>query len=481
MDRRIARNAWLGVVVLAALTSACGNGGITGIKPASQPVNSRYKLRAQLNAADGAANDYLGGALWYNSFEQPVRPVYYATPGEAAMSSNGTVALVGAAGHAVRGLAGAGTAYVFVKHPTTWAEIARLSSADTASYDAFGWSVTLSGDGRTAIIGAPFHGQAPRPHEGAAYVFEEAGGRWRQTAQLVPTDGRAYDNFGWSVAISRDGTTALVGAPSHAPHGTERVGAAYVFRRSGSTWVAAQGLATNGGTQGDDVGAYVALSGNGSTALVTKLGHVDEKKVRHDGGSLIFTTTDQWHSIAGTATLANPNRNADGTGDEYGVDAKLSDDGSVAAVAAPDVNVGDNGYGAGAAYVYTTTSGWRNPAQNSTTTLLELAPRRNAYYGSSVALSADGLILAVGVDGDGTNDQGSIYVVRPAVGGGADPWKDRVTTQTLVPAPHNAQGRFGTAVATGSDGTVLLGTSPWLKVGVKQFQGAAFVLALSAG
>ena len=47
---------------------------------------------------------------------------------------------------------------------------------------------------------------------GAAYVYTRAGGTWTQQRELTAADGASGDRFGYSVALSGDGTTALVGA-----------------------------------------------------------------------------------------------------------------------------------------------------------------------------------------------------------------------------------------------------------------------------
>src|SRR5437763_1817078 len=72
----------------------------------------------------------------------------------------------------------------------------------------FGVSAALSADGRTAVVG----GAADDHLRGAAWVFSRSGRSWVQLGKL--TSGEATrDAFGWSVGISSDGRTALIGAP----------------------------------------------------------------------------------------------------------------------------------------------------------------------------------------------------------------------------------------------------------------------------
>jgi FG-GAP repeat len=86
-----------------------------------------------------------------------------------------------------------------------------------------GYSVALSARGATALVGAPVPYSSAGP--GAAYVFTLRGGTWSQTAELTASDKKRGDIFGWSVALSARGTTALIGAPYH----NASLGVAYVF------------------------------------------------------------------------------------------------------------------------------------------------------------------------------------------------------------------------------------------------------------
>jgi len=84
-----------------------------------------------------------------------------------------------------------------------------------------GFSVALSSDGNTAIIG----GYGDNYQAGAAWVYTRSGGVWtQQGSKLVSTS--AFQ--GASVALSSDGNTAIVGAFEDSP-----VGAAWLYTRSG--------------------------------------------------------------------------------------------------------------------------------------------------------------------------------------------------------------------------------------------------------
>jgi hypothetical protein len=70
----------------------------------------------------------------------------------------------------------------------------------------------LSGDGRTALVGA-VNDDTPRGADaGSAYVFVRKGSAWVEQAKLTASDGAASHWFGSGVSLSDDGQTALVGS-----------------------------------------------------------------------------------------------------------------------------------------------------------------------------------------------------------------------------------------------------------------------------
>lgn len=161
-----------------------------------------WSQRAELTAADGAANDYFGDKI----------------------ALSGTRLVVGAPGHAAQ----KGAAYVFADTGRAWSQQAELTASDGAPGNCFGWAVGLSG--RTVLVAAELHDSAT----GAAYVFKATGRKWRQRAELTAAGGEQGDEFGYSATLS--GTTALIGADQYeessgtaAPY--EGPGTAYVYTK----------------------------------------------------------------------------------------------------------------------------------------------------------------------------------------------------------------------------------------------------------
>lgn len=73
-------------------------------------------------------------------------------------------------------------------------------------------AVAMAADGAIALVGARWDDDPNGDQAGAAYVFKRSGGLWTQQAKLAPAEGDEDDNFEGSVAMTTDGTTAIVGA-----------------------------------------------------------------------------------------------------------------------------------------------------------------------------------------------------------------------------------------------------------------------------
>ena len=143
-----------------------------------------------------------------------------------------------------------------------------LSANDADGSDEFGEAIAVSGDGTIALVGAPADEDPNGSLAGSAYVFEDTGGSWRQGAKLVADDGDSFDSFGRSVAVSETADTALVGAPADEDPNGRLGGSAYVFGRRGGTWTQQGKLTPDDGSRLDRFGWTIGLSGDGSTAVV---------------------------------------------------------------------------------------------------------------------------------------------------------------------------------------------------------------------
>ncbi len=256
-----------------------------------------------------------------------------------------------------------------------------------------GWSVALSDDGDTALVGDVGDNRG----KGAAWVFTRSRGRWSQQGRkLVGAGGPAGAQQGSSVALSGDGNTALVGGDGR------KGGAVWVFTRSGRTW-AQQGpkLVGTGAVGGSGQGSSVALSSDGDTALVG--GYLDNSNA---GAVWVFTRsgttwTQQGPKLVGTGA-AGPGAGGLVPGAGQGSSVALSSDGNTALVG----GFRDNG-GQGATWVFTRSgTTWTQQGPK----LVGTGSKGEAGQGSSVALSDDGNTALVGGGGNVTNVVGAAWV-----------------------------------------------------------------------
>lgn len=134
-----------------------------------------------------------------------------------------------------------------------WLEQQKLTASDAFRYDYFAFSVSIDGD--YALIGSCYD-DGNEPNSGTAYVFKRTGGSWSEEDEFFASDGVAFDSFGSSVSISGD--YAIVGAYAHNSY----TGAAYIFKRSGSSWNQVAKLTASDGASGDYFGCSVSISGD---------------------------------------------------------------------------------------------------------------------------------------------------------------------------------------------------------------------------
>jgi hypothetical protein len=255
---------------------------------------------------------------------------------------------------------GVGAAWAFKRSGSTWAEQGpKLTGAGESGAGRFGSSVALSSQGHTAMIGAP----ADDERIGAAWVFARSGSTLRQRgAKLLAGGEVGKAGLGTSVALAADGNTALIGAPNNC------VGEAWVFTRSGDAWTPRVQLRT--GPEGEcptpdsvtDFGAGVALSADASTAVV---GDPPLGNNNPHGGFVFARSGSTW---AQQAWFPN-----------VGLSAAVSGDGDEALFGA-----GLDTFGFGVAVFTRSGSAWSEER--------ELEGR----FGESVALSADGETALIG-------------------------------------------------------------------------------------
>ncbi len=381
-----------------------------------------------------------------------------------ALSPDGTLALVGAS--RTTGSAGATSVY-HVAHEGIWSSMtgpsALLTNGKGILSGDFGYEVALSADGTTAVVGAP----GENSDSGVAYVFHVNNeNEWVTTSAPIatlapPTAAGSGSDFGISVSLTPDGTTALIGAPSS----TFSTGIAYVFHvtneaswASTSTPTATLAAAS---VAGDDFGFATTISDDGTTALVGA-----PFAQSGAGKTYVFQVANEgaWGTVGGPiATLTAPGTAA------LGEELALSADGTTALISAEATNSS-----VGSAYIFhvVNESAWATSTL-PTATLTNSAGTANSRFGSAVDLSADGTTALIGSFGVNTAKGAAFIYQAPSEGS----WATAVTpTATLTNSAGGTNDVFGYSAALSPDGTTALIGAPQAQAN----QGAAYVFGVAS-
>ena len=333
-------------------------------------IGATWVQEAKIVASDKAGREYFG----------------------TSVAISGDYVIVGAFGEDEDAAGGntlndAGSAYIFKRTGTTWAQEAKIVASDRAVYDFFGWSVAISGD--YAIIGAfleeeDVSGANTMYRAGSAYIFKRIGTTWTQEAKIVSSDRAAQDDFGYSVAISGD--YAIVGARTESEDAAgantlNYAGSAYIFKRTGTTWAQESKIVSSDRAEGDGFGHTVAISGDyailGTSAEDEDA--VGTNTLNEAGSAYIFKRTGT--TWAQEAKIVASDR---AEGDQLGYSVAISGDYAiVGAIREGDIVPDTLNYGS--AYIFKRTgTTW---AQEAKMVASDRADRD--LFGFSVAISGD--------------------------------------------------------------------------------------------
>jgi hypothetical protein len=129
----------------------------------------------------------------------------------------------------------AGAVYIYERRDNDWQQQAYIKASNTDSEDQFGAEIALSADGNTLAVASPYEDSSATGINGdqsnssstlwppgAVYVFTRTGTDWLQQAYVKASNtdegwAESYeflqnDDFGESLALSRDGATLVIGA-----------------------------------------------------------------------------------------------------------------------------------------------------------------------------------------------------------------------------------------------------------------------------
>ncbi len=384
-----------------------------------------------------------------------------------------------------------GAVYIFTKSGGSWSQQAYLKASNSEAGDAFGNTVSLSGDGNTLAVGAVHESsnatgidgnQADNsaPHSGAVYVFTRTGSSWTQQAYVKASNTGEDDRFASKVRLSSDGNTLAVGAQYEASSATGIngdqtdnslvwAGAVYVFTRTGSSWTQQAYVKASTSGENDQFGHSVSLSSDGNTLAVGAFGEdsnasgIDgnetDNSQLYSGAVYVFTRVGSSWSQQAYVKSSNTHQY-----DYFGFAVSLSNDGNTLAVGAH----GEDGTtiwtpDCGAVYIFT--------RDGDIWSLQRFRRSINEYgqpgFGYALSLSGDGTTLAVGayledsnatgIDGDHSDDSaagaGAVWVFNRAGSSWAYP---SPVMQHYVKASNTEAGdNFGIYASLSDDGQTL--------------------------
>ena len=286
------------------------------------------------------------------------------------VSDDGTTAIVGAIHDGTQQGSSTGAAYIFIRNNGEWSRQQRIVANDAESDDKFGISVSITGDGNTALIGA----NGADKSKGAVYEFSRDDGEWEQQEKLVFDELKQKEQFGTSLAVSNDGQTALIGAPNVAVEtssdavfgsGTNfSTGAVYLLEKNqywqrikdwyvrDTNTLYSPRFTSNRPDYGENslkagktaFGRSISLSNDGDAALI---GAPEDG----NGSAYLLKQNDSGWS--------HQNFSPEDEDTDFGNSVSLSGDGTVSLVTAPD-ELNSDGRETGAAYVINNRTGSRS-------------------------------------------------------------------------------------------------------------------------
>ncbi len=318
-----------------------------------------------------------------------------------------------------------------------------------AAYDQSGYSVSMSSDGTRMAIGAimPPQGGGITGGTGKVRVYEWDNVSWSQLGADIDGES-AEDYFGTSVSISSDGTRVAIGAPFNNPTNTaagDRVGHVRVYEWDNVSWSQVGGD-IDGEAVGDQSGYSVSMSSDGTRVAIGAL--FNDGTASNAGHVRVYEydATYGWNKIGNDI-------DGEGYGDRSGRSVSLSSDGTRVAIGAYINNPTNNGAGVdiGHVRVYSESSGaWSQLGGDID------GEARDDLSGWSVSISGDGTRVAIGApynDPSTGNNAGHVRVYD---------WNNVSWSQVGQDIDGEAAAdNSGWSVSLSSDGTHLAIGSPY--------------------
>lgn len=353
------------------------------------PANNFAKGHVRVFKLTGGVWTKLGGNMeGYNSGDQAGYSV--------SLSSDGSVVAFGAP----YGAGGGGVVRIFKFMSGSWIQIGELYAE--ADGDNYGFSVSLSGDGSTVAIGAPFN-MSGGFLSGIVQVYKFISiSIWIQVGANLNSES-AGDLAGYAVSLSSNGATLAIGAIGNDGSAGLNRGHVRVYKNSNGSWVQ-QGPDIDGESPGDGSGRSVSLSSDGNTIAIGAIFNAGNGV--NQGHVRVYKYTNAIWIKRGADIDGEANE------DRSGWSVSLSMNGTTVAIGAPNNEGGGMLRGQTRVYKISNDNWIKQGPDIDGEALGELA-------GYSVSLSGNGLCLAVGapfVGGDNTSFFGKVRVYSTCSG-----------------------------------------------------------------
>lgn len=293
-----------------------------------------------------------------------------AISGESvALSADGSIVAIGAQGS----LNGTGMVRVFQNIDGIRTQIGDNIIGESATENS-GTSLSLSADGSVIAIGAP-NNDDNGENSGLVRIFKNIASVWVQVGQDINGE-ELYDACGRSVSLSADGNIVAIGSNLNDENDTNS-GQVRVFQNVEGSWVQL-GMGINGTGYNHQNGYSVALSAEGNTVAIGSP-FADTNLILHGYVKIYQYIQGDWIKIGGDIQGYR--------GAQCGRSVALSADGTIVACGAPFF-IGED---AKHVRVYQLIAGsWQQIGSSIN------GPEPDIGSGSSVCLSADGNLIAIG-------------------------------------------------------------------------------------
>ena len=357
-----------------------------------------------------------------------------------SLSADGTIVAIGAPHNSDNGSnRGQVRLYKWDTTTSSWGQLGQDINGEYAG-DQSGTSVSLSADGTKVAIGAPGNAPGNVSFKGHTRVYEWdfVFLTWRKLGQDI--DGEAmFDESGISVSLSADGTKVAIGAPYNYSGNGIKTGHARVYEWNGSEWVKV-GQDIDGEMNDNRSGYSVSLSANGTKiAIGARLNYGNDTDSGH-------VRVYEWNIVSSLWAKVGQDIDGESANEQSGYSVSLSADGTKVAIGAP---FNDSSRGRVKVWEWnSTTSLWVQLGQAI------LGQAAGEESGTSVSLSADGTIVAIGAPFNDSS-RGRVKV-----------WEWNSTTLLWVAFGQNIDGeaandRSGTSVSLSADGTKVAIGAPY--------------------